>query len=532
MSQETKHCQNCQKDFVIEPEDFDFYKKMKVPPPTFCPECRSQRRMTWRNERTLYKRKCALTSKNVITCFSPASGIKIYDRDVWWSDQWDPFVYERNYDFNKNFFQQFRELLQSVPMPSLFNSRCVNSDYGNHNGELKNTYLVFATWAGEDIMYAKHAHNCKDSLDILASQDSNFCYEAVNSSKLSRCFFTENSENCLDCSFIYNCRSCNNCFGCYNLRNKSYHIFNQSYSKEEYLKKLQEIDLASFNNLATAKQKFNEFKLGALRKFARIYSSQNATGDNLVNVANCQTCFDVNNDAKDLKYCINAANHIYESYDCYGVGVNSDLLYEAVDVGADGSRLSFNIFVWGGRSVFYSYSCHNSQNLFGCIGLHNKQYCILNKQYAKEEYEALIPKIIQRMNDQPYIDQKGRTYRYGEFFPSELSPFTYNESIAQEYFPLSAEAAAKAGFNWKQPEPRNYQINIKSQDLPDNIKDVKDDILNQVIECQHQGKCNEQCTEAFKIIEPELQFYRRMNMPLPRLCPNCRHYIYLGVDIL
>ncbi|MBI4059642.1 hypothetical protein HY406_01100, partial [Candidatus Giovannonibacteria bacterium] len=45
-----------------------------------------------------------------------------------------------------------------------------------------------------------------------------------------------------------------------------------------------------------------------------------------------------------------------------------------------------------------------------------------------------------------------------------------------------------------------------------------------VIECQHQGKCNEQCTEAYKIIPQELQFLRRMNLPLPRLCPNCRHY--------
>ena len=39
-----------------------------------------------------------------------------------------------------------------------------------------------------------------------------------------------------------------------------------------------------------------------------------------------------------------------------------------------------------------------------------------------------------------------------------------------------------------------------------------------------KGECNEQCTEAFKIIPDELQFYQRMNLPLPRLCPNCRHY--------
>ncbi|MEK7172898.1 MAG: hypothetical protein AAB740_02900, partial [Patescibacteria group bacterium] len=477
MNQEIKICQNCKTDFIVEPEDFDFYEKIKVPSPTWCPECRSVRRMTWRNERSLYKRKCEISGKEVITCFSPDSQVKILDRDVWWSDKWDPFVYGVDYDFNKNFFQQFRALLERVPMPSLFNSRCVQSDYGNHNGELKNTYLVFATWGGEEIMYAKHAHNCQDCLDIFASQDSELCYELINSTKLSRTAFAENSESCIDCCFIYGCRACNNCFGCYNLRNKSYHIFNQPFDKETYFNKIKEFDLGNFNNLAGTKQKFNDFKLGALRKFVRTYNCQNSTGDNLANAANCRVCFDVNNDAKDLKYCINAANHINESYDCYGVGVNSDLLYEAVDAGADGSRLNFDIFVWGGRNVFYSYGCHNSQNMFGCIGIHNKQYCILNKQYSKEEYEQLLPKIIEQMNQVPYIDKKGRVYKYGEFFPSELSPFTYNESVAQEYFPITAQAATEAGFNWKQAETRNYKITIKAYDLPDHIKDIPDTIV-------------------------------------------------------
>ena len=69
MKSETKQCQNCKKDFVIEPEDFNFYEKIKVPPPTFCPECRLIRRMIWRNERTLYKRKCDKTGKQIITMF-------------------------------------------------------------------------------------------------------------------------------------------------------------------------------------------------------------------------------------------------------------------------------------------------------------------------------------------------------------------------------------------------------------------------------------------------------------------------------
>ncbi|KKU05303.1 MAG: hypothetical protein UX07_C0018G0013, partial [Parcubacteria group bacterium GW2011_GWA2_45_30] len=78
------------------------------------------------------------------------------------------------------------------------------------------------------------------------------------------------------------------------------------------------------------------------------------------------------------------------------------------------------------------------------------------------------------MNSMPYIDQKGRVYKYGEFFPPELSPFAYNETIAQEYFPLTKEQAQEQGYSWKDPEPRNYEIQIKNNQIPDHIKDVGD----------------------------------------------------------
>ena len=128
------------------------------------------------------------------------------------------------------------------------------------------------------------------------------------------------------------------------------------------------------------------------------------------------------------------------------------------------------------------------------------------------------------MSEIPYIDQKERKYKYGEFFPPELSPFYYNETVAQEYFPLTKEEAIMRGYKWKERDNRNYKIDIKSEIIPDNIIEVNDEILDKIIECEHKGICNEQCTEAFKITPDELKFYQRMSLPLPHLCPNCRHY--------
>jgi hypothetical protein len=213
--------------------------------------------------------------------------------------------------------------------------------------------------------------------------------------------------------------------------------------------------------------------------------------------------------------------------DCYDVngGLNNELIYEN-SLAADGNYFTkFFSHCKGNKNCDFLHLCINCSDCFGCVSLNSKQYCILNKQYTKEAYEELVPKIIQHMSDMPYIDSKGRVYKYGEFFPSELSPFCYNETIAQEYFPLTKEQALEQGYKWKDKEERNYNIDIHGDAIPDSIKDIPDtDILNKVIECNHKGTCNQQCTEAFKIIPEELSFYRRMNLPLPRLCPNCRHY--------
>jgi hypothetical protein len=154
----------------------------------------------------------------------------------------------------------------------------------------------------------------------------------------------------------------------------------------------------------------------------------------------------------------------------------------------------------------------------------------LNKQYSKEDYLHLKEQIVKQMNEMPYHGTKGRTYGYGEFFPIEISPWAYNETIAAEYFPLTKNQVLEKGYAWKEKEPRNYQIDIKCSDIPENIKDAEDSIVGKVLECEHYGEnnhphdCEAVCTEAFKIIPDEFEFHKRMNLPLPKVCSNCRHY--------
>lgn len=523
MQPETKQCQNCKQDFSIEPEDFEFYEKMKVPAPTFCPECRIVRRMSWRNERTLYHRKCDATGKDIITMFAPEQPVVVYQRDYWWSDKWDQLESGRDYDFQKPFFQQFKDLFEKAPLPNLANTNTINSDYGNHNADMKNCYLVYASYEDEDLAYCSGVTNCNNSLDIYKSLNLTQCYDDTQSDGLNRVFFSYDSDESVNSAFLYSCKNMIDSLGCINLRNKSNCIFNQQYSKEEYKKERAKYDFGSYKVLCEFRKKFAEFVKPFPRRYGFIHKSVNVVGDNVLNSKNVQMGFDIFGDAEDCKYIIHVLG-LRDTYDGYGGGGNLSNSYEFVDTGIEGTGNLFAIFTHSCQNTNYTYACQNSKDLFGCVGLRNKQYCILNKQYTKEEYEELVLKIIKQMADMPYVDKKGRVYKYGEFFPAELSPFAYNETIAQEHYTKTKSEVLEAGYNWREPDTKQYTVTIQPADLSDHIKDVSDDILNQVIACEHAGTCNEQCTGAFKIIPSELQFYRAMNLPLPRLCSNCRHY--------
>lgn len=520
---EVRRCQNCKIEFEINSDDMGFYEKIKVPLPTFCVECRAVRRMSWRNERSLFKRKCDFTGENIITMFHPEIDVTVYDKDVWWSDKWDPIEYGQDYDFSRSFFEQYKELLAKVPLQNLGNNNCVNSPYGNHNADCKNCYLAYASYLAEDVIYSQGAGYLKSCIDNYSTMKSEECYELVLSNSSYNTHFSFGQEQSIDSFFLYECINCQDCIGCINLRNKKYCIWNIQYTKEEYEEIKEDLDFGSFQVLSNFKDKYKKFILNYPYKYAGIIKSNNCTGDNIINSKNVKQSFDIYGDIEDSKYVAHGLG-AKDSYDIYGFGAGAYLLYEGVDIGIKGSSNCFGVLNHGCINTNYTYMCYNSQNLFGCIGIRKGEYCILNKKYTKEEYEELVPKIIKHMNDMPYIDSMGRIYKYGEFFPVELSPFAYNETIAQEYFPKTKTEINEQGYLYRKSLERDYKITIKSEDLPDHIKNIKDNITDEIIACPNNGSELTQCTEAYKIIPEELSFLKKHNIALPRYCPNCRHY--------
>ena len=520
---ETKQCQNCKNEFRIEPEDFLFYEKIKVPAPTWCPECRLKRRLISRQDRTLYRDNCDLCGKDMMSMYHPDSPYTVYCSPCWWSDKWDALEYGREYDFKKPFFEQFGELMRSVPRQATFLNKSVDCEYCDATTSSKNCYLNFGSYYSEDCLYCNGPIFSRSSVDADFGMNMDHAYETYASDDIYNTKFGWFSVQCFDSDFLFDCKGCSHCFGCINLRNKKYHIFNEPYSKKEYEEKIGYWDLGSYERLQEAKQKFKSFYYSMPHRWAAIINSTNVTGNGLVNTKNCHQCFSTINGVENCKFAFLIGLNAKDSYDVSFSGETLELLYETSGL----LRSSRTFFTKGGTEILNSEYCdlsRNSRYLFGCAGVRDKSYCILNKQYSEIEYRDLADQIKEQMNTLPYVDARGNVYRYGEYFPDELSVWAYNESYCFEWFPLTKEDALKKGYRWQDREERNYQITVAADELSDHIQDVPDSIVNQIIECAHKGECNHECVTAYRIIPRELAFYRAMNIALPRLCYNCRFY--------
>ncbi|MDD5721016.1 MAG: hypothetical protein PHT16_01030 [Candidatus Pacebacteria bacterium] len=519
MNQETKSCQNCQKDFTIEPEDFNFYGKIKVPSPSWCPECRIVRRFAIHNTWSLFWRNCEKCGIKTLSTFEPETKITTYCQPCWWGDSWDGTEYAMDYDPSRPFLEQLKELSNKTPYAALETAYLTlkNSDYSNDIAWSKDCYLVF--WADycDTVFYSSLLNGLKYSADCIRGYESELCYESIGFTKNYRTFFSDECDTCVDVWFSRNCYGCTNCIGCVNLRGASNYIFNVKYSKEEYAEKLKELSLDSWSKLRELEKRAHEFWLTLpYREYDGHSLNLNVTGEHVYTSKNSKEVYVVNG-AENCKWTqFITVPTAKDCMDYSGWGNNSSLIYESATVGENANSIYFCYGCWP-DSLNLQYCSWNisGKNNFGCFNLKRKQYCILNKQYSKEEYEKLKNEIIADMKINPYIDKLGRKYYYGEFFPSELSKFSYNKSNAIRFFPKTKEQATREGFNWSDRENIVYNISKPANSLPEKIANTGEDILNEVIECEN-------CGNGYRVVQGEYDLLRKMNLPIPHECPKCR----------
>lgn len=467
--------------------------------------------MAWRNEWKLYHRTCDKSGEKIISAYAPDAPFKVYKNEIWWGDGWDALDHGRDYDFSRPFFEQFADLQKVVPREgtSVFNSE--NCDYNSHVRMSKNCYLNSLAVEGENVMYSYWMVKDTDVVDSSYTNNSTLGYECTHGEKLYNTIMVEESNNTSDSAFCYQVRGCDHCMFSSNIANKSYYLFNKPCTKEEFEEAKKKYLNGSYTSWKEAIAQFADIKKSTIRRAANNINCENVTGDHMFNSRNCENAFE-GKDSEDVYNSVSTGDS-KDLYSIYSAGwPRCELIYySSVSRGCTDCRFCY--YCWHSNDLTYCDSCSSCTSCFGCIGLRHKKYCILNKQYTKEEYEALMPKIMEHLRT---------TGELGKFFPHSLSTFAYNETSANNFYPLSKEEALAGGWKWREKEKQDY-LPATIPALPENIKDAPETITKEILAC-------ESCTKNYKIIPQEFSFYQKMNLPLPRFCPTCRHTRRLSLD--
>ncbi len=545
---ERKTCAVSWQSFAIYQSDLDFYdkisptfagQKFQIPTPTLCPEERQRRRMTFRNERKLYKRTCDLSGKTIISMYHQDAPYTVYGPEARWSDKWSASDYAQDIDYTESFFEQFDRLQKKVPLLAQAVVSPENSDYTNFGYQNKDCYLTYASDLNEKCIHSSYLRESTYCVDCLNVRKSQWCYELIDSVGCYQCLHSQSLDNCSQCHRCYHCINCQNCTGCINQIGKHYMRFDLQLTKVEYERKIKETDLDA------CEVWFDEGMSSLVRSQSMNYNCELCFWDSIVNAKNCSFCFDVN-EIEDCKYVSNVPKDVKSCMDIDGAGMLT-LWYDSMSLWWDGSyKSAFCINVRNASSdCYYCELCVWCHFCFGCIGLKNQQYCILNKHYTKEEYELTVAKIITHMRSWATSGWQGGSWvasgwqegswvasgwqegswvasgwqsERWEFLPPTVSSFGYNETVAQELFPLDKENALSQWYAWVDYE---YHINVPealgkldATALPDFPDDT---LLKEAIVDSKHGNLPR------RFVKQEFDFYRHLWLKIPHKHPDIRH---------
>lgn len=517
-------CRKCSGSFVIHPDEESFLKKLvfvfgkesfHAPLPVHCPDCRLRIRTSHRNEQYLYRRKSSLSGKDIVSIYHEEAPwgepYPVYAQEEWKTESFDPLQYGRDFDFNRPFFEQYAELQKAVPRVALVTLANENADFTTGTAYCKNCYLINSSEYAEDCYFGKMFQKSRNSADCCFLYDSELCYECFTVHGSYNCSYLSFSQNCQDCLFSSNLQSCKNCCLCTNLSRKEYCLLNEQLTKDEYERRVSEL-LGSAAAVEAAKNMLKELNLKRIHKFANVVNCENCTGDTIENSRNAYDAYDVTQ-SQDCRYVVVGVG-VNDSYDCSNVYLAPQICYDTLGT-LEGYGIAYCLYMFYCQRMLYCDTAYSCNDCFGCIGLTRKKFCVFNKQYTEDEYNVLVPKIIRHMQKDGggAMNRSEATDSWGLFFPPAISTFAYNESLASEYFPMTEVEAVKSGFHWRKKDVKEFQP--QKYKAPDRINQTTDDILKEVLACAECGK-------NYRIIPQELTFYRRKNVPVPRLCPDCR----------
>jgi len=515
------------------------WKKYDISLPNLCPEARQIHRMLFRNDRSFYKTKDDLYNKDIISIYYDSFPWKVYEVNSWYKDM-DASKYSLDFEDKDSILKKMQELTLSVPRLNVDGIWNENSNYCNYCGYCKNCYLDIAWENNEDCYYCTFTKYSKRCVDCTFVYNSEWCYETLNtyeSNSVVNSQFIEQSSNIY---FSFDLKNCHNCLWCNNLNWKEYYIFNTKVEKQEFeniVSKIMSWDHEMYQN---AVNEFLKIKKNFIHRNLFMINSHNSIWDNTKNTKNSKFIFNASNieDSMYLYDVLDAKNCLDLNYSLY----NPEFSYNLIST-LELKKSVCNVATHHSNNVFYCQMCNNCNDCFWCIWLNNKSYCIFNKQYSKEDYYKKMESILWNL----IKDDK-----FWYFFDPSLSFHPYNDTFAMDYYPIKQKeenweiTVLNENWIWKitilEPEKfiskaildlwweqkiytmwrtKDKEINIdnnieKIEKLPNKLSEINDDILNKIIVCEKSKR-------PFRLIKWELDFYKKMWLPIPRLHYDIRH---------
>ncbi len=494
---ETRNCQNCKKEFQIRPDELVLYEKVAIELPVICTPCRFAQHFAFWPFGKFRKGVSALSGESIITMLPADARYPIYSAKEWWSDAWDPMNYGLDYDEMRPFFDQLKELQEKVPRPHQQGTNSTGSDWCDDVWDSKNCYLSRSIAKAENLSYGYRVFETKDSFDISHAFNLDNCYECTYSFSSFGLSFCRNCRDCMNSQFLYDCRNCSNCTMCWNLRGKQYCIENVQYSKEDYFEKLKDYDMGSHASLEKLKARYNELlQTETIHRENFSINTYNSKGTYLTDCNNCENVFGWEG-SENCTNCLRGR----EAKDCIDL-IGSWKVELCGNASCCTGGYALNYSSWSeGRYSEYLDQCLEVEYCFGCVGMRKKKYCILNKQYTKEEYETLREKII--------ADMRARG-EYGKMLPYSMGLCSYDLSTAAIYMPeITKEYILTHGGYWNDAHEDSVE-GLPTSELPDGISEVDSSICKQALVCPETGW-------RYNISPDELAFLSRKNIALPRV---------------
>lgn len=291
----------------------------------------------------------------------------------------------------EDFFKELQRIISSLPKRPLFILNSETTEFADKITFSKNLFTCFDCANCTDCAYVYDSYMSVNSIDCDYAVESQYCYECTDSYKAFNCEYLEYCGNIRDSSYCYDC-SGNNLFGCVNLTNKLFCIFNRQLTEDEYRKQVKIYKTWKPEKILEEVEKIK--KIYPLTQTVEGHNENTTYGNYIHYNKDCYMCFD----AARNENC----SYLYDSFynksclDMTYSGQNSELCYESID-SAQSFNCNYIVESDSCRDSSYVFYCLDVKNSLACVGLSHKQYCILNRQFTKEEYDIVGKQILEEL---------------------------------------------------------------------------------------------------------------------------------------